>query len=46
MNEETGYCLGCHRTLREIGEWDQYDDTQKQAIITTLASRVPENSGH
>jgi len=39
MNEETGYCRGCLRTLEEITGWERYSNTQKQDIIDMLATR-------
>ncbi len=41
MDEETGYCRGCFRTIEEIAEWERYDDTRKQQVINSLSSRRP-----
>ena len=42
MDEETGYCRGCFRTLREITEWENYDNARKQQIIDSLPFRHPD----
>lgn len=39
MDERTGWCLGCYRTLAEIGAWSALDDTDKRAVIERLAGR-------
>jgi uncharacterized protein len=39
MNEESGYCRGCFRSIKEISEWERYDDAEKQAVIDLLPSR-------
>jgi len=45
MNEETGYCRGCFRTLQEITGWERYDNAQKQKIIEALPARRAEENG-
>ncbi len=35
----TGLCLGCYRTLSEIGGWSALDDAQRADIMTELPSR-------
>lgn len=32
-------CLGCYRTLQEIGGWSRLSDAQRAAIIADLPSR-------
>lgn len=32
-------CLGCYRTLQEIGGWSGLTDAQRAAIIADLPSR-------
>lgn len=35
MDDATGYCLGCYRTLDEIKAWwDMHPKDQKQLLIT------------
>lgn len=35
----TGLCLGCYRTLPEIGGWSALSDEQRAVIMAELASR-------
>jgi predicted Fe-S protein YdhL (DUF1289 family) len=35
----TGLCLGCYRTLSEIGGWSALDDAQRAEIMTELPTR-------
>lgn len=35
----TGLCLGCYRTLPEIGGWSALTDEQRAAIMAELTSR-------
>lgn len=35
----TGLCLGCYRTLTEIGGWSGLDDAQRAEIMAELPSR-------
>lgn len=35
-----GICLGCGRTLKEIGGWMQFDDQQRTDIMKTLPDRL------
>jgi predicted Fe-S protein YdhL (DUF1289 family) len=39
MDEGTGWCLGCLRTLDEIAAWALLSDEAKQAIWTALRPR-------
>jgi predicted Fe-S protein YdhL (DUF1289 family) len=36
----TGLCLGCGRSLKEIGGWMQFDDAGRQAVMNTLPDRL------
>ncbi len=40
MNEETGYCEGCGRTIDEIAEWSSYSPAQRRRIIAELGRRL------
>lgn len=42
-DEESGYCRGCLRTLKEISEWDGYDDVRKKQVLAMLAVRAAEH---
>jgi len=44
MDEESGFCKGCFRTLEEVASWLYYTDMQKSEIIATLKSRKPATS--
>jgi uncharacterized protein len=46
MNEQSGLCEGCSRTLDEIAIWGQASDPQKLAILAQVARRraVPGSS--
>lgn len=35
----TGLCLGCYRTLAEIGGWSRLDETRRAAIMAELPAR-------
>jgi hypothetical protein len=35
----TGLCLGCYRTLQEIGGWSGLSDERRAEIMAELASR-------
>ena len=39
MDDSTGFCLGCYRTMDEIQGWWDLDDAQKQAVIATASER-------
>ncbi|RZJ41706.1 MAG: DUF1289 domain-containing protein [Brevundimonas sp.] len=35
----TGLCLGCYRTLQEIGGWSALTDEQRAGIMADLTAR-------
>ncbi|MBE0615130.1 MAG: DUF1289 domain-containing protein [Burkholderiales bacterium] len=39
MDEGTGLCAGCHRTLDEIAQWSAYTPAQKRAVHERLRAR-------
>jgi len=39
LNETTGQCLGCRRTVGEIAAWPTLSDTGKRAVLARLAQR-------
>ncbi|ASV86568.1 hypothetical protein CES85_0929 [Ochrobactrum quorumnocens] len=39
MDIQTGFCLGCARTLDEIAEWSSMKDDQRRAIMALLPAR-------
>ena len=40
MDEETGFCQGCYRTLDEIQQWWDLDNTQKQVVVDEANARL------
>lgn len=36
----SGLCVGCGRTLREIGGWTRYTDAERAAIMAALPERL------
>jgi len=39
MDPQRGLCLGCARTLDEIGRWASMSDAERDAIIAELPKR-------
>ncbi len=39
IDQESGLCLGCARTLSEIARWSTMDDFEKTAVINLLPER-------
>jgi uncharacterized protein len=39
MDDSTGFCLGCYRTMDEIQQWWDLDNAQKQAVVDLAAER-------
>ncbi len=39
INDVTGFCQGCYRTLEEIQQWWDLDNTAKAAVVKTAAER-------
>ena len=40
MDEPSGYCVGCGRTLDEIALWSVLDDDDKRAVWALLPARM------
>ena len=36
----SGLCLGCGRTLEEIGDWFCMTDTERRAVMEALPARL------
>lgn len=36
----TGYCFGCGRTQKEIGDWTLYTDQERRTIMGELPARL------
>ena len=39
MNEKTGFCHGCYRSIDEIEKWWDLNNQQKQDILDKLGER-------
>ena len=39
INAQTGFCLGCWRSLREVAHWSRYGDDEKRAVLQALHER-------
>jgi uncharacterized protein len=39
MDEASGLCAGCYRTLGEIADWSNLSNEAKRAVIVALAAR-------
>jgi len=39
VDEQTGYCIGCLRTLEEIARWSQMDDRERQIVYHDINLR-------
>ena len=40
IDEPSGYCVGCGRTLDEIALWSVLDDDDKRAVWALLPARL------
>jgi predicted Fe-S protein YdhL (DUF1289 family) len=40
FDPETGICVGCGRTLAEIGNWTRYSDEERREIMAVLPARL------
>ncbi len=40
VDGQTGYCLGCGRTLPEIGRWVQMTPEARDDVIARLPERI------
>lgn len=39
MDDNTGFCLGCYRTLDEIQQWWELGNKQKLAVVALATDR-------
>ena len=39
IDYESGYCIGCNRTIEEITNWGSFNDSQKKKILTEVKSK-------
>jgi predicted Fe-S protein YdhL (DUF1289 family) len=40
IDEETGLCIGCGRSLEEIGHWVGYTEAERLRIMQLLPARL------
>ncbi len=40
VDGQSGLCLGCGRSLKEIGGWMQFDDAGRREIMDRLPERL------
>jgi predicted Fe-S protein YdhL (DUF1289 family) len=40
LDQNTGTCLGCGRTLSEIAQWATMSDTERRTIMAALPARM------
>lgn len=40
IDEATGWCLGCKRTLAEIADWPMLSVREKRDVLARLAGRL------
>jgi uncharacterized protein len=45
MDEASGLCRGCHRTLDEIARWSVMNEAEKRRVVTMLAQRKQHQKG-
>lgn len=38
--DEDDICMGCYRSLREIGDWSQYTADQKRQVVAVANERM------
>jgi len=39
IDYESGYCIGCNRTIEEITNWGCFNDSQKKKILIKAKSK-------
>ena len=40
IDYESGYCIGCNRTIEEITNWSSFNDSQKKKVLTKVKSKT------
>jgi len=47
IDQVTGFCAGCLRTLREISYWESFTPTERRRVMDLIDTRrVAESSRH
>jgi predicted Fe-S protein YdhL (DUF1289 family) len=44
INQQSGFCVGCARTLHEISYWTRYTPEERQRILRELPARIAADS--
>ncbi|WP_416900303.1 MAG: DUF1289 domain-containing protein [Minwuia sp.] len=39
LDRNSGHCVGCYRTMAEIGEWMRASDDRRREIVRDCAAR-------
>jgi predicted Fe-S protein YdhL (DUF1289 family) len=39
IDGESGLCLGCHRTLKEVARWSSLSESERSSIMAALPGR-------
>jgi len=45
MDETSGLCRGCHRTLDEIARWSVMDEVEKRSVLALTIERKAAKKG-
>ncbi len=45
IDDETGCCIGCYRSMDEIREWPIMSATEKSEVLTRVAARKAKLAG-
>jgi uncharacterized protein len=45
VDQLTGYCVGCFRTLREISYWETYAPAERRRVLALTEVRRAADSG-
>ncbi len=43
LHPESGFCVGCHRTMEEIAGWTRLSDAERADIMAALPAREVEH---
>ena len=43
MDDNTGFCLGCYRSLEEFQNWWDMSDEQRAQVMAQLDQRMQDN---
>lgn len=46
VDGRTGWCVGCGRTLAEIGQWSQFADAERETVLSQLPQRMDHLKTH